>query len=73
MDNSTNQEEENCLRIEDLPRELLVEIMSYLNMSEKINGFSMVNKQWFDIANKEIEDLLIKWPQEINILVPYKD
>ena len=66
MDNSTNQEEENCLRIEDLPRELLVEIMSYLKMSDKINVFSMVNKQWFDIANKEIEDLLIKWPQEKN-------
>ena len=56
MDDSNS----NCLRIEDLPRELLVKIMSYLNMSEKINVFSMVNKQWFDIANKEIEDLLIK-------------
>ena len=62
MDNSnlTYQKDENCIRIEDLPRELLVKIMSYLNMYEKINVFSMVNKQWFDIANKEIEDLLIK-------------
>ena len=68
MDNSnpTQQEDENCLRIEDLPREMLVKIMSYLNTSEKIYVFSMVNKQWFDIANKEIEALSIKWPQEKN-------
>ena len=62
--NSKYQEDENCLRIEDLPVEIMVEIISYLDNTEKIKVFSMVNRRWFDIANNEIEALSIKWPQE---------
>ena len=62
--NSKYQEDENCLRIEDLPVEIMVKIISYLNTTEKIKVFSMVNRRWFDIANNEIEALSIKWPQE---------
>ena len=54
MDNSTNQEDENCLRIEDLPVEIMVEIFSYLDTNEKVK-VSMVNKRWFGILDKEIE------------------
>ena len=62
--NSKHQEDENCLRIEDLPVEIMVEIISYLDKTDKIHVFSMVNRRWFDIANNEIEALCIKWPQE---------
>ena len=62
--NSKCKEDENCLRIEDLPVEILVKIIGYLNTTEKIKAFSMVNRRWFDIANNEIEALPIKWPQE---------
>ena len=43
---------ENCLQIEDLPVEMMVEIFSYLNKYEKIK-ISMVNHRWFDIARKK--------------------
>ena len=49
---SKYQEDENCLRIEDLPVEIMVEIFSYLDTNEKIK-VSMVNKRWFGIVNKE--------------------
>ena len=62
--NSKCKEDENCLRIEDLPVEILVKIIGYLNTTEKIKVFSMVNRRWFDIANNEIEVLPIKWPQQ---------
>ena len=47
---SKYQEDENCLRIEDLPVEMMVEIFSYLDTNEKMK-VSMVNKRWFGIAN----------------------
>ena len=50
--NSKYQEDENCLRIEDLPVEIMVEIFSYLDTNEKMK-VSMVNKRWFGIVNKE--------------------
>ena len=40
--NSKCKEDENCLRIEDLPVEILVKIIGYLNTTEKIKVFSMV-------------------------------
>ena len=61
---SKYRKEEDSLRIDDLPVEVLVKIISYLNTMEKIDIFSMVNKRWFDIASNEIEVLPIKWPQE---------
>ena len=61
---SKQQEDENCLRIEDLPVEIMVEIISYLDKTEKINVFSMVNRRWFDIASNEIVAITIKWPQK---------
>ena len=39
-------ENENCRRIEDLPVEMMVEIFSYLNKTEKMK-ISMVNNRWF--------------------------
>ena len=62
---SKYQEDENCLQIEDLPDEMMVEIFSYLNKTEKIK-ISMVNKRWFGIINNEIKTLSIRWPQEKN-------
>ena len=62
---SKYQEDENCLQIEDLPDEMIVEIFSYLNKTEKIK-ISMVNKRWFGIINNEIKTLSIRWPQEKN-------
>ena len=49
---SKYQEDKNCLRIEDLPVEIMVEIFSYLDTNEKMK-VSMVNKRWFGIVNKE--------------------
>ena len=54
--NSKHQEDENCLRIEDLAVEMMVEIFSYWNKTEKMK-VSMVNNCWFGIANKEIKTL----------------
>ena len=56
---------ENCLQIEDLPVEMMVEIFSYLNKYEKIK-ISMVNHRWFDIARKKIKTLAIRWPEPNN-------
>ena len=53
------------ISIEDLPVEMMVEIFSNLNKTEKTK-VSMVNKRWFGIANSEIKMLSIKWPQEKN-------
>ena len=63
--NSKHEEDENCLRIEDLPNEMMVEIFSNLNNNEKIKA-SMVNRRWFGIVNNEIKTLSVKWPQEEN-------
>jgi hypothetical protein len=63
---SKYRKEEDSLRIDDLPVEVLVKIISYLNSTKKIKIFSLVNKRWFAIANNEIEALSIKWPQEKN-------
>ena len=49
---SKYQEDENCLQIEDLPVEIMVEIFSYLDTNEKMK-VSMVNKRWIGIVNKE--------------------
>ena len=49
---SKYQEDDDCLRIEDLPVEIMVEIFSYLDTNEKMK-VSMVNKRWFGIVNKE--------------------
>ena len=60
--NSKYQEDENCLRI----IEIKVEIFSYFDNTEKMKIFfhGQQTMRWFDIANKEIEALSIKWPQE---------
>ena len=51
------------IRIEDLPVEMMVKIFSNLKKTEKMK-VSMVNRRWFGIANNEILNLAIKWPQE---------
>ena len=66
MGNVDSKSQGDCLRIEDLPVEIMVKIISYLNSTEKIKIFSLVNKRWFAIVNNEIEALSIKWPQEKN-------
>ena len=53
------------IRIEDLPDEMMVQIFSNLKKTEKMK-VSMVNRRWFRIANNEILNLAIKWPQEKN-------
>ena len=53
------------IRIEDLPDEMMVQIFSILKKTEKMK-VSMVNRRWFRIANNEILNLAIKWPQEKN-------
>ena len=58
---SKYQEDENCLQIEDLPVEMMVEIFSYFDTIEK-RKISMVNKRWFGIAVIDIKTLSIKWP-----------
>ena len=63
--NSKHEEDENCLRIEDLPNEMMVEIFSNLNNNEKMKA-SMVNRRWFGIVNKEIKTLSVKLPEEDN-------
>ena len=54
--------DENYPQIEDLPNEIMVGIFSYLDKKE-IRKVSMVNKRWFQVANNEIDNLLIKWPK----------
>ncbi len=56
---SKQHDDENCLRIEDLPVEIMVEIFSNLSKTEKMK-VSMVNRRWFGIANNEIQSLKIK-------------
>ena len=63
--NSKHEEDENCLRIEDLPDEMMLEIFSNLNNNEKMKA-SMVNRRWFGIVNNEIKTLSVKLPQEEN-------
>ena len=55
----------NYRPIENLPNEIMVEFFSYLDGNEKVK-VSLVNKQWFQIVNNEIENLSIKWPQQQN-------
>ena len=50
---------------ESLPNEIMVGIFSYLDKNE-IMEVSMVNKRWFQVANYEIDNLLIKWPKQQN-------
>ena len=57
--------DENYPQIEDLPNEIMVGIFSYLDKKE-IRKVSMVNKRWFQVANYEIDNLLIKWPKQQN-------
>ena len=46
---------------EDLPNELLSEILSYLSKKEKL-GVSLVNQRWFQNINRQIEDIRIRRP-----------
>ena len=68
-DNGTNLlkefNNENYPQVKDLPNEIMVGIFSYLDKKEKMK-VSMVNKRWFQNANYEIDDLLIKWPEQHN-------
>ena len=57
--------DQNYLQIESLPNEIMVCIFSYLDKKE-IRKVSMVNKRWFQVANYEIDSLLIKWPKQQN-------
>ena len=57
--------DENYPQIEDLPNEIMVCIFSYLDKKE-IRKVSVVNKRWFQVANYEIDNLLIKWPKQQN-------
>ena len=57
--------DENYPQIEHLPNEIMVGIFSYLDKNE-IMEVSMVNKRWFQVANYEIDNLLIKWPKQQN-------
>ena len=57
--------DENYFPIESLPKEIMVEIFSYLDGNGKVK-VSLVNKRWFQVANNEIENLSIKWPQQQN-------
>ena len=57
--------DQNYLQIESLPNEIIVCIFSYLDKKE-IRKVSMVNKRWFQVANYEIDSLLIKWPKQQN-------
>ena len=57
--------DENYPQIEDIPNEIMVCIFSYLDKKE-IRKVSMVNKRWFQVANYEIDNLLIKWPKQQN-------
>ena len=58
--------DEDNPQIENLPNEIMVGIFSYLDKKE-IRKVSMVNKRWFQVANYEIDNLLIiKWPKQQN-------
>ena len=57
--------DENYFLIESLPNEIMVKIFSYLDGNGKVK-VSLVNKQWFQVANNEIENLSIKWPLQQN-------
>ena len=57
--------DENYFPIESLPNEIMVKIFSYLDGNGKVK-VSLVNKQWFQVANNEIENLSIKWPLQQN-------
>ena len=46
---------------EDLPEEMLSEILSYSTNKEKLN-VSLVNKRWFQNINCQIEDIQIRRP-----------
>ena len=46
---------------EDLPNEVLSEIVSYLSEEEKLN-VSLVNQRWFQNINHQIEDIQIRRP-----------
>ena len=56
---------ENYFPIESIPNEIMVKIFSYLDGNGKVK-VSLVNKQWFQVANNEIENLSIKWPLQQN-------
>ena len=59
---------------EDLPNELLTEILSYLGKKERLN-VSLVNLRWFQVINSQIKELTITRPtttenlQEIENLI----
>ena len=57
--------DENYFPIESVPNEIMVKFFSYLDGNEKLK-VSLVNKRWFQVANNEIENLSIKWPQQQN-------
>ena len=61
---SKDQKSSNC-QSESLPNEIMVSIFSYLDKNELMK-VSMVNKRWFQVANYEIDNLLIKWPKQQN-------
>jgi hypothetical protein len=63
--NSKFQEDDNCLRIEDLPVEIMCQIFGYFDTNEKMK-IAMVNKRWLRIAIMDIKSIAIKWPQERN-------
>ena len=49
---------------EDLPNELLSEILSYLSKKEKL-GVSLVNQRWFQTFNWQMEGLESKYLQAL--------
>ena len=57
--------DENYFPIESVPNEIMVKFFSYLDENGKVN-VSLVNKRWFQVANNEIKNLSIKWPQQQN-------
>ena len=63
--NSKFQEDDNRLRIEDLPVEIMCQIFGYFDTNEKMK-IAMVNKRWLRIAIMDIKSIAIKWPQERN-------
>jgi hypothetical protein len=50
---------------EDLPNEILLEILSYFSKKERLNN-SMVNQRWFQNINSQIEDIQIRRPTTTN-------
>jgi hypothetical protein len=57
--------DQNYIQTESVPNEIMVCIFSYLDKKE-IRKVSMVNKRWFQVANNEIDNLLLKWPKQQN-------